>query len=216
MVRFKLFGIPFQVAPYFWILSAVLGSNWAHGERGLTVLAIWVGCVFVSIVVHELGHALMARRFGISPVVVLHGIGGSTYMPAGRFTRPQAILVTLAGPAAGLGLWALTQFVVVGLLKNPDGVSYITAYAVVFLIFINKYWTLFNLLPILPLDGGQFVRNLVGPRYLFVVRMVGGTVAAVACVLCLVWGSRYGLAYTAIILGLLAVQNFRAPASSSP
>ena len=209
MLRFRLFGIPFEVGPYFWILSACFGSYVAHGDHGLQLLALWVACVFVSIVVHELGHALMARRFGLVPIVRLHGLGGSTYMPGGGLSRPQAILVTLGGPVAGLALWALTQYGIITMLGSSP-VGYVTFYAVNFLVFINLYWTLFNLLPILPLDGGQLVRNVVGPSHLFFARTLGGTVAAIASVLCFVFKQPYA----AVFLALLAVANFRSPANT--
>ncbi len=215
MIRFRLFGVPFQVGLYFWILSACLGptSGFAQGNNGLILLAIWMACVFVSIVAHELGHALMARRFGMTPYVTLQGLGGVTYYtPGGTLTRPQSILITLAGPAAGLALWFITRYVIVGLLSRSGPVNYATFYAVEYLLFINLYWTLFNLLPILPLDGGQFVRNLVGPRHAFFARMLGGTVAVIACVLCLV----YRQVFAALFLGMLALTNFRNPAQASP
>jgi stage IV sporulation protein FB len=215
MIRFRLFGIPFEVGAYFWILSAILGptSGISQGNRGLILLAIWMACVFVSIVVHELGHALMARRFGMSPYIALQGLGGVTYYsPGGALTRPQGMLITLAGPAAGLALWFLTRYVVVGLLSRSGSLDDITFYAVQYLLFINLYWTLFNLLPILPLDGGQFVRNLVGPRYAFAARMLGGTVAVVVCVLCL----RAGQIYAAVFLAMLAFANFRNPVKAGP
>jgi stage IV sporulation protein FB len=214
MVRFRLFGIPFEVGPYFWILSACLGSNVAYGQRGLILLALWVACVFVSIVVHELGHALVARHFGMRPYVALHWLGGTTFMPGASLTRPQAMLVTLAGPVAGLGLWLLAEYFGGALIRQTAGERrYITFDAVHFLVFINLIWTLFNLLPILPLDGGQFVRSLLGPRHLFTVRMIGGTVATIACVLCLTLGFNSGFGYTALFLGMLAISNFRNPAS---
>jgi stage IV sporulation protein FB len=211
MLRFRLFGVPFEVGPYFWILSACLGSSVAHGERGLTLLAVWVACVFVSIVIHELGHALMARRFGVTPHVVLHMLGGTTYMPGSGLTRPQGMLVTLAGPAAGLALWLLVGYLAPGVFGRAMGESYVVSDAVTFLLFINLYWTLFNLLPILPLDGGQFVRNLLGPQHVVSARMLGGTVAVLACL-----GALYiGQIYAAFFLGMLAVSNFR-PAASGP
>jgi stage IV sporulation protein FB len=208
MMRFRLFGIPFEVGPYFWVLTACLGSSVAHGERGLTLLIIWVACVFVSIVIHELGHALVARRFGVTPHVALHMLGGTTYMAGSGLTRPQGMLVTLAGPAAGLALWLLVRYLAPGLIGGAPGGSYVVFYAVTFLLFINLYWTLFNLLPILPLDGGQFVRNLLGPQHLLAARMLGGAVAILACL-----GALYiGQVYAAFFLGMLAVSNFRPPA----
>jgi stage IV sporulation protein FB len=211
MLRFRLFGVPFEVGPYFWILSACMGSNVAHGERGLTLLAVWVACVFVSIVIHELGHALMARRFGIAPYVALHMMGGTTYMPGSGLTRLQGMLVTLAGPAAGLALWFAVDRLAPGVLGRTLRENYLVYEAVMFLLFINFYWTFFNLLPILPLDGGQFVRNLLGPQHILSVRMLGGTVAVLACLFALYIGQ----VYAAFFLGMLAVSNFR-PAARGP
>ena len=98
---FRLAGIPFAVTPYFWIGSAIFGANAAHGPNGMLLLAVWVACVFVSIVLHELGHALAARRFGVTPYVVLYQMGGATYLPGGIASRVERIFVSLAGPAAG-------------------------------------------------------------------------------------------------------------------
>jgi stage IV sporulation protein FB len=207
MVRFRLFGIPFEVGPYFWLLSAILGSNQAQGQHGLIVLVIWVACVFVSIVAHELGHALLARRFGLNPYVALHWLGGTTYMPGSGLTRPQSMLVTLAGPAAGLAFWALTRYVLVGLFIRSAEVNYVTFDVLQFLLFINLVWTLFNLLPVLPLDGGQFVRSLAGPRHLFFARMLGGIVAVIVCLYCVLIRQYYA----AFFLGMLAFANFRPP-----
>jgi Zn-dependent protease len=212
MVRFRLFGIPFAVAPYFWIGTAILGSGVAHGDQAFAVLAIWMGCAFVSIVAHELGHALMARQFGITPYVQLNLLGGQTWMPGSGFTRSQGMLVTLAGPAVGLAVWVLVRYVVAGAVLGSGHPSYIAFSTVEFLIFINLVWTLFNLLPILPLDGGQFVSYLAGPRHIFFVRMLGGTMAAVACAGCLYIGQTYA----AIFLGMLAVSNFRGPVARVP
>lgn len=211
MWRFRLLGIPFGVQTQFWIGSAILGSNTAQGEHGFVLLAIWVACVFVSIVVHELGHALMARRFGVSPVVVLQMMGGLTYLPGNTLTRPQSILVTLAGPAAGFALLEIVKYGGGALLAQTPDRGYISVFAFEFLLFINFYWTVFNLLPILPLDGGQFVRNLLGPRHLVAVQVLGGTFASLA-------GVYFGVhqqIYLALFLGLLAFSNFRGAFSQS-
>ncbi len=205
MIRFRLFGIPFGISPAFWIGSAILGSNFAHGEQGLALLAIWVACVFVSILLHELGHALMARRFGVTPYITFQLLGGTTFMIGGSLTRPQALLVTLAGPVAGLATWALVRYPVIGLLRQTSGVGTFTVAAVSFLLFINLYWTLFNLLPILPLDGGKVVLGLLGPNRQRAVQMLGGIVAVVMCLLAVKWGQ----IYLAFFVGMLALENFR-------
>lgn len=123
-LRFGLFGIPIRVHPFFWLVGVFLG---ARGHP--SVLIMWVGVLFVSILVHELGHALTMRYFGLRPHVVLYSFGGMAIAdsgfsefggPSSEFGGPSArigarerILYTLAGPGAGFMLAAL---VVIGVL----------------------------------------------------------------------------------------------------
>ena len=71
-LRFSVLGIPVRVHPTFWFIGLLLGS----ATPQLSLVAIWIGCLFLSILVHELGHALAARSFGWPPDIVLHGFGG--------------------------------------------------------------------------------------------------------------------------------------------
>ena len=174
MLRFRLFGIPFEVAPYFWIVSALFSGNIIHGRNSLLLLAVWVACVFVSIVVHELGHALTARNFGVDPKVEMYAMGGLTRMNGARFTRGQDFLVILAGPAAGFALYMAVRGTVYYLVTSvpaaddflagdaPTAIA--AANALAYLSFINWTWTLFNLLPVLPLDGGAAPAQLARVR----------------------------------------------------
>ena len=73
------------------------------------------------------------------------------------------------------------------------------------LAFTNGYWTLFNLLPILPLDGGQVLRDVLGPRLLGMARTVGG-----------IWALQIGQPYIALFLGYLAFANFRGDTRALP
>ncbi len=151
MLNFRLFGVPIRVEWYFWLMACVL---YGFGDVVAAELLIWVAAVFLSIVVHEMGHALASRRFGLSPFVVLYGMGGLTYSPgAERLGRGRRILITLAGPAAGL-LLALGVFVVANAWVKP-GAPPLLFVAVRTLLYINVVWTFLNLLPVPPLDGGQ-------------------------------------------------------------
>ena len=211
MLRFRLFGIPFAVGLDFWIGSAFLGANAAQGADALTNLLVWVACVFVSITVHELGHALTSRRFGAFPAIELHAFGGITRSEGRALTRPEGFWVTLAGPAAGFALYLLTAALrawpglVDGLADRGGPAADVALKALGFLTWINLVWTLFNLLPILPLDGGRLLAALLGPRRVGVVGLVGvffaGSLAALAAL--------YGRWFTALFLGYLALENFR-------
>ena len=102
-LRFRLLDIPVRVHPLFWLITAVLGWQ----PNNLPAVLIWIGCVFVSILVHEYGHGLMAKRFRGSPSIVLYGMGGLCYSQGER-TPWQRLAVLLGRPGAGFILCALT------------------------------------------------------------------------------------------------------------
>jgi stage IV sporulation protein FB len=175
-LRFRLLDIPVRIHPLFWLISAVLGWQ----DHNIPAVLIWIGCVFVSILVHEFGHGLMARKYHGSPSIVLYGMGGLCYSQGER-TPWQRLAVILAGPGAGFILCGLTllgasaafgltgseHLAVVQQLAGLDGnreefvgaISKLpseTAFRIYRnLVWINLMWGLVNLLPIWPLDGGQ-------------------------------------------------------------
>jgi stage IV sporulation protein FB len=112
-LRFRFLGIPVRIHPIFWLVSAVLGWR----DHQLSAVALWVVCVLVSILVHEYGHALVAKAFDCSPSIVLWGLGGLCYSQAERQSPGQRLAVVLAGPGAGFLLLALV-FVVTALLSG--------------------------------------------------------------------------------------------------
>jgi Zn-dependent protease len=153
--HFHFFGVPIYVEPLHFLVSALFG----YMQYGLsTSMAIWVVLVFVGVLLHEMGHALVGRRFGLDPFVTLNGWGGLTHWLGGRLLTPgQSVMVSFAGPAVGLalggGVWAWYVFA-------PIALPPIVQSAVVDFIWINFGWAIFNLLPIFPLDGGQISKAL--------------------------------------------------------
>lgn len=204
-LRFSLFGIPVRVHPLFWVASVVMG--WVDGR--LDLVLVWLACVFVSILVHEMGHALAARSFGWSPEVVLYLFGGlASFIPTQRYTAGRAIAVSAAGPAAGFLLYGCV--LAFDAWRRVQGVelSELGAYALFDLEFINLWWGLVNLLPVLPLDGGQISRDLLGifrhdglqlAVQLSVV--VAGGVAA--------WCFMHEETYPALLFAVLCVNNIQ-------
>lgn len=137
-------------------MALLLGLN----EHEPVKLALWVAIVLVSVILHELGHALMGKAFGLEPSIVLHGMGGLTYFNGGRaeVSTGKSIAISLAGPFAGF-LFALV--VVAAHLVGFRPVHPIAVDAVRLLLWVNVGWGIFNLLPMLPLDGGNVLRSVV-------------------------------------------------------
>jgi membrane-associated protease RseP (regulator of RpoE activity) len=149
-VRFRLLRVPVRVHPLFWLATAVLGLG--GGDEQLGPILIWVGCVFVSILVHEYGHALTARLFRCRPSIVLYGMGGLCTYEIERQLPWQRLAVLVAGPGAGLFFYACIRIGVIA-LGTPE--SSVAREILWDLFQINFFWSLVNLLPIWPLDGGQ-------------------------------------------------------------
>lgn len=159
-LSFTLFGFPVRVTPWFWVAGVVLGFDLLQDrQNGLLLLLIWLAIVFVSILVHELGHATVAHLFGYAPSIVLYHFGGlALFEPLRGYTTARSILISLAGPGFGFVLggavYVLSRFVLVG------NSSYIGHVAIAQLIWLNIGWGLVNLLPVLPLDGGHICRDV--------------------------------------------------------
>ena len=165
-LRFRLFGTDVRVHPLFWVVAIVFGYSEATNqnrsiklsENGMPELAIFVACFFFSILLHEFGHIWMGRAFGTDGHIVLQGFGGLAIGSNALPHRGQRILVSAAGPAIQLALFAilLLSLMLRGSIEVPQAVQL----GIFYLIFMNLIWPLFNLLPIYPLDGGQITREV--------------------------------------------------------
>lgn len=158
--HFKLAGIPVRVEPAFLVISALFGLRYL--DAGIEVVFIWVAASFVSILVHELGHGITLKVFGQPSAIVLHGFGGVTISPRrSAVSKGRSIAVSLAGSiTALLVLWLPTRQ-----LLRTEGLYEQNRYLVIlvfFLEFQNLWWSVANLLPIRPLDGGNVTAELFG------------------------------------------------------
>jgi Zn-dependent protease len=130
-----------------------------NSDEGWAGLLIWVAVVFQGILMHELGHALVGRAFGRQPRIELIALGGLTWWEQREPMSPgRNLLVSAAGPAVGIFIGSLA-LVLMDAMRVPD--PSLARYTFRSLIFVNLGWGLLNLLPVLPLDGGNIVASVM-------------------------------------------------------
>lgn len=231
MFRFSLFGIPVEVQPFFWVLCAFLGGALhANSSEDFLALALFMLAAFVSILIHELGHALTGRRLGGgSAHIQLNSFGGLAFNRGGRFNRQQRFWMIAAGPGAGflfllsilLGLalifggqdvTAYAARVIVGAdlpFQTDDLISFLREKPFIHLfishlLWINFWWGILNLLPVMPLDGGQITDLFVRPQRR--VYQIGFIAAATMAAVGFFW---LNATYTGVLFGYLAWKNYQ-------
>jgi len=193
----RLFGHDLEITGSF-VLSALLIA-WASGAKAPLDFLLWFLVVFVSVLIHELGHALAFRTFGIRAAIRLHFMGGVT-MPTAvlPLSRPKLVFISFAGPLAGLVLAGLTYGVLASGIEMSSGARS----AVMLVMWVNMFWSLFNLVPVIPLDGGHILQHALGPRRLRVTLGISAAVGILLTIWCLTQGQIFG----AMILGSAAIQ----------
>lgn len=152
---FTLSGIPVSVSVWYFILIGYFAYG-SGAARGL----LWGLCITVSVLVHEFGHAFMARRYRLSPQVMLHGWGGLCAHDRAERDRHD-VFILAAGPGAGL-IFGAVIFAAREILNAVDPLiiagSEPLSLTFYYMLYINLFWSLVNLIPLWPLDGGQLFR----------------------------------------------------------
>ncbi len=209
---FTLANVPVSISPWFLFLLFYLSK----GAGVPIVLA--AACITLSLLVHEFGHALMARRFGMTPEILLHGYGGhTTHSPAQR-DRDDALIVA-AGPLSGMLLAAVSYAAIayVPLHAIAPQQAFTVAQTLNYLVLINVFWSIFNLLPLWPMDGGLLFR--LGMLRLFkpaTAERVTHITGLVLVALAMLAATKYAPSILVfLILGMMGWQNFQALNSGS-
>ncbi len=190
--HFVVLGVPVRISPFV----AFLALFFLQGDPFIGILAILT--LLGSVLVHELGHAMMFRRYGLASYIELHAFGGFTMPLGGGLDDKQQIKVSLAGP--------LTQLITLGIpslaalwFLDPGGV---VGTVLVYSVFFNIGWALINLIPLYPLDGGHVLYHsmrLFRPASAWQVTRVA-TVAVGIPLAFLAW--RAGFVFAVIFVGL--------------
>lgn len=231
-LNFNLFGIPVRVHPIFWLMILLFASS----THGLLQFFIWVVVIFLSLLLHEMGHALVMRGFGRSSEVILYYGGGLTVPRAEAWgtswanvslSRKQEILVSLAGSFMGFFLVAIL-LVLIQLSGGSVGLTFLFGFLpfpviqlvgsnvllnslLMSLVWVNLFWGIINLMPVLPLDGGNIAQHLfliadpyTGQRKAYQLSLITGVLVAIVGLLLL------RSLYMAMVFGFLAFQSYQA------
>jgi stage IV sporulation protein FB len=227
-LNFQVLGFPVRVHPLFWVVTIFFGLN----LNDFGFLLAWVAAVFVAILVHELGHALVMRSFGFYPSIVLYAMGGLAIPGRGGSYRSRGyspgaqIAISAAGPIAGFLLAALVLLAmdasghrmelvdrvwnILPIYAPPQLSSPALAWFFDSIVYAGVFWGALNLLPIYPLDGGQIAREVflqLSPRdglrtSLIVSMLTAGGLAVVAL-------TQWKSPYSALFFGYLAYNSYR-------
>ena len=155
---FKLHGHPVFIEAWFLLLIAYFAFQNVRTADQLVSGLLWAPILFISILWHEYGHALAIDRYGYGKsTIILQGMGGVTINTGRAATPPgQSIVISLAGPAFSFSLTVI--FGAISFLVEPSGLlgDFVSHMAIA-----NLVWTVFNLLPIFPMDGGNVMRSVI-------------------------------------------------------
>jgi len=222
---FRLLGIPVRVHPFFWLIALLLGLNRSDGH--IAEFFLWILAVFLSVLVHEMGHALTMRAYGFQPRVTLYGLGGFASYGPGQ-SRDQGtvgqILISFAGPGSQFLLVAA----LVAILKATGHDVLIYRWGPVFFAFtgetvvswaitvllddlmlVSVFWGALNLVPVYPLDGGQIAREILvaaNPREGISQSLILSMVAAVAMMLV---GAQLKDLFVILLFGYLGYASYQ-------
>lgn len=194
--------IPIKVQPLFWLIAFFIGWVSATGLMNI-LLAVLV--IFISVIIHEMGHALTATLFGQRARIELAAFGGFTYREGRRLKLWEEFLVVLNGPLSGFLIFLISWFVLTFAdFKNPA-----LLFTFKFATIVNLFWTIVNLVPVLPLDGGHLLSIVLEAIFGFrgvKMAVVVGLVIAIAV-------SIFFFAIGAFLIGalflLLTFESFR-------
>jgi len=158
-LRFSIGATPVTIHWSFLLLVAVL---LAQNARPIEFTLSFIGVVLVSVLVHEWGHALAFGAYGRKSSIVVMAFGGVCISSDEReLTDSQAIVISLAGPFAGAALGLLALW---GQRTGMGSTHELTSVMLSDTILVSLGLGLLNLVPILPLDGGQVMQRIVN-RY---------------------------------------------------
>lgn len=183
----RIGGVPVEVHPGFFVTAGVLASVYWRSFRlfDVTLAAALVAVLLVSVLAHECGHALAARRFKVGTrLIEINVSGGLAHLDGPAWTTNENCLILLAGPLANLALAAVAYLVFLALWSDPEAFETASDWGELIpgldlsvvpelfglqvlrlFVLINAGLCTVNLLPGFPLDGGRIAFLLLSRRW---------------------------------------------------
>lgn len=141
--------IPITIQSFFWLFAALIG--WLNSQSIIGTF-VWIGIIFLSVLFHEFGHALTATLFRQQAQIQLVALGGLTTFQGPKLPFWKQFIIVLNGPLAGILLFFIASF----FLYIPFPPFILSIIGTIRLV--NLFWSIVNLFPVIPLDGGQLLR----------------------------------------------------------
>ena len=159
----------FMHATFLLLVGWVAFLHWRQGQSAAAAVAgvVFILAVFLCVVLHEFGHALTARRYGIKTRdIILLPIGGVARLERLPTNPRQEMLVALAGPAVNIAI-AIVLFIWLNITASLEPLQTVTVTTGPFLeriMAVNLFLAAFNMIPAFPMDGGRVLRALLATR----------------------------------------------------
>lgn len=202
-MRFSFLNIPVYIHPTFWIFI-LLYSSYFH-QISVIHAAIAGAVIFLSLLVHEFGHALTAKFFGARPSVTFEAFGGYASYQGEMMSPTQRFIITLNGPLFQSSLILISYL----LLEQNIFQNEFVLFTLLLTQKLNIIWVLLNLLPVHPLDGGQMLGNLLERKY----GMKGYRASIYLSILCVAVAAPFlymkGYEFFSFLLAFLGIQNYQ-------
>jgi stage IV sporulation protein FB len=200
-------GTDIHIIPTFLILMGLFVIIYMEAGWAWHVALLWIPTIFVSVLLHEAGHAAAFGVLGMGPSqIVLGGFGGYTINRASRKVWHD-VLVSLSGPLFSFFLAGLFLLIRQTTFAATDPMM---SQWVPLMIWANIVWGIFNLLPIFPMDGGQAVYGVLqyvtAPRRAMLISIWSSMILGGVLLLLGLFGGQF---FLAIIVGFLLFQNYQ-------
>lgn len=202
-MNFTFLNIPVRIEPTFWIFLLFFSGLYRDPSMESAIVVI---VMFISLLIHEYGHALTAVYFGARPAITLQAFGGNAQYASQGISKLQQFFITLNGPL----LQSLLIFIPYYLLESGVFDSHYYALFILYVTMrINILWCLLNLIPIDPLDGGHLVRYFLEEKFGSKGYKISLVIGLVSVALIVPYLYSIGITFFSIFLAFLAFQSLQ-------